>query len=136
MPPKLAVADTHSLLWAIGGKRSKLGRRARAMFARADAGMGAVYVPTIVLVEVGEAVHAGRVSLNRPFDAWVEGLQRSQHYLVADLTADVVVRAHGLYAIPERGDRLIAATAGALGLPLMTRDAEIAAAAVVERLWD
>jgi PIN domain nuclease of toxin-antitoxin system len=136
VPPSLAVADTHSLLWAITGKRSKLGRRARAMFERADAGVGAVYVPTIALVEVAEAVRAGRVSLNRPFEAWVEGLQRSQHYLMADLTADVVVRAHSLYAIPERGDRLIAATAVALGVPLMTRDPAIASAAVVERLWD
>ena len=136
MAPKLAVADTHTLLWAIGGRRSKLGRRARAMFDRADAGVGAVYVPTIVLVEVAEAVHAGRVSLHRSFEAWVEGMQRSRHYLVADLTADVVVRAHGLHAIPERGDRLIAATAATLGVALMTRDSAIAAAAVVERLWD
>jgi PIN domain nuclease of toxin-antitoxin system len=136
VPPKLAVADTHTLLWAIGGKRSKLGRRARAMFERADAGVGAVYLPTVVLVEVAEALHAGRVSLNRPFEAWVEGLQRSRHYLVADLTADVVVRAHALYAIPERGDRLIAATAATLRVPLMTRDPAIATAAVVERLWD
>jgi PIN domain nuclease of toxin-antitoxin system len=136
MPPELAVADTLGLLWAIGGKRSKLGRRARAMFDRADAGAGAIYVPTIVLVEVAEAVHAGRASLNRPFDAWVDALRRSGHYLVTDLTADVVVRAHRLYAIPERGDRLIAATAATLGVPLMTRDSAIAAAAVVERLWD
>ena len=136
MPPELAVADTHSLLWAIGGRRAKLGRRARAMFERADAGAGAVYVPTIVLVEVAEAVHAGRASLDRPFDAWVEALRRSGHYLVTDLTADVVVRSHALYAIPERGDRLIAATAVTLGVPLMTRDPAIAAAAVVERLWD
>jgi hypothetical protein len=63
-------------------------------------------------------------------------LRRSGHYLVTDLTADVVVHSHGLYAIPERGDRLIAATAVTLGVPLMTRDPAIAAAAVVERLWD
>ncbi|HZS57717.1 MAG TPA: PIN domain-containing protein [Gemmatimonadaceae bacterium] len=136
MPPSLAVADTHSLLWAITDKRAKLGRRARGMFERADAGAGAVYVPTLVLVEIAELVHAGCVHLNRPVEAWIQGLQRSRHYLMADLTADVVVRAHSLYAIPERGDRLIAATALALGVPLMTRDAEIAAAGVVERLWD
>jgi PIN domain nuclease of toxin-antitoxin system len=136
VPPERAVADTHSLLWAIGGKREKLGRRARAMFDRADAGAGSVYVPTITLVEVGEAVYAGRVSLSRPFDRWVEALRASGHYLVADLSADVVIRAHDLYAIPERGDRLIAATAAVLEVPLMTRDPVIAKAAVVERLWD
>jgi predicted nucleic acid-binding protein len=106
------------------------------MFERADAGAGVVYVPTVVLVEVAEAVHAKRASPDRPFDAWVEALRRSGHYLVTDLNADVVVRSHGRYAIPERGDRLIAATAAKLGVPLMTRDPAIAAAAVVERLWD
>lgn len=136
MPPELAVADTHSLLWAIGGQRQKLGRRARAMFDRADAGIGIIYVPTVVLVEVAEAVHAGRVSLRRPFEAWVELLRRSGRYPVVDLTVDVVVRAHSLYAIAERGDRLIAATAATLGVPLITRDSAIATAAVVDRLWD
>ena len=42
--------------------------------------------------------------------------------------------AHELLAIPERADRLIAATARSLGLPLITRDQTIAAAGV-EVVW-
>jgi PIN domain nuclease of toxin-antitoxin system len=136
MPAELAVTDTHALLWAVGNKRARLGRRARAMFERADAGNGAIYVPTIALVEVAEAIHAGRASLASPFEEWVAALRRSGRYIVADLTADVVIRAHALYAIPERGDRLIAATAAVLGVPLMTRDPAIAAAADIDRLWE
>jgi predicted nucleic acid-binding protein len=37
--------------------------------------------------------------------------------------------------IPERGDRLIAATALELDYPLITRDPEIAAAAGLELIW-
>jgi len=51
------------------------------------------------------------------------------------LTAEIVYLAQRLYAILERGDRLIAATALALDLPLITRDPQIAAAAGVECLW-
>jgi predicted nucleic acid-binding protein len=40
-----------------------------------------------------------------------------------------------LFEIPERGDRLIAATAAAHGLPLMTRDETIATCADVECIW-
>ncbi len=44
-------------------------------------------------------------------------------------------RRGALYNIPERGDRLIAATAAALDLPLITRDPEIAQTAGVECIW-
>jgi predicted nucleic acid-binding protein len=46
-----------------------------------------------------------------------------------------VVKAEELYAIREQGDRLIAATAAVLDLPLVTRDPEIKKAAGVELLW-
>jgi predicted nucleic acid-binding protein len=52
-----------------------------------------------------------------------------------DLTWEIVQRAEELYGVPERGDRLIAATAAQLGFPLITRDPEIAAAAGVDVVW-
>lgn len=132
----LAVTDTHSLLWHATGRFQKLGPRARAHFERTERREAAVYVPTFVLAEVGELVHLGRVHLPRRFEEWLDDLLGSKVYIPADLTADVVRSAQNLFAIPERGDRLIAATAVALDLPLITRDGEIAACAQVERLWD
>ncbi|HUF49770.1 MAG TPA: hypothetical protein VMN60_02995 [Longimicrobiales bacterium] len=55
--------------------------------------------------------------------------------LETNLTADVVLAAESLFDIPECTDRLIAATARALKLPLITRDATIAQAADVEAVW-
>jgi predicted nucleic acid-binding protein len=69
------------------------------------------------------------------FAAWEEGLFTSGNYFPADLTRDVVIAAERLFAIPERPDRLIAATARWLELPLITRDGEIGAAAGVEVIW-
>ena len=126
----------HALLWASGGKLQKLGARARRHFERTDKGEAAVYVPAIVLVELDELQHLGKITLPLPFPAWLEQFTAGGTYIVADLTADVVRRAHDLFAIPERGDRLIAATAASLDLPLMTRDGDIAKCARVERLWD
>ena len=86
--------------------------------------------------EMVEVERKGRVQLPRPYREWLDDLLGSKVYIPADFTADAVRSAQNLFAIPERGDRLIAATAVALGVPLMTRDGEIAACAQVERLWD
>ena len=137
MPTALAVTNTHSLLWwGDSGKQKKLGRRARAHFQRTDQEQAAIYVPTIVIAEIGELVHIGRIELSLPFGAWLDALESSKSYLIADLTLDVVRRANDLFAIVERGDRLLAATARSLDVPLMTRDENIGSTAGVEVLWD
>ena len=75
-------------------------------------------------------------ALDEPLDAFVGRLESTPaRYLVVPFTAAMAVRAHDLPAIPERGDRLIAATALELGYPLVTRDPEIAAAIGADQLW-
>jgi predicted nucleic acid-binding protein len=73
--------------------------------------------------------------LVRPFEEWARAAFASGKYYEAQLTAEIVYVAQRLYAIAERGDRLIAATAVVLDLPLITRDREIGKAAGVQCLW-
>jgi PIN domain nuclease of toxin-antitoxin system len=131
----LAVTDSHALIWYATKRKRRLGSKAKRLFERADSGGAAVYVPSIVLVEVAEASHRGVVSFRSNFANWCSQLFSSPHFIAVDLGVDVVIKADELYAIPERGDRLIAATAAVLGLPLMTREPEIAEAAGIELLW-
>ena len=131
----IAVVDTHALIWFALGRRKRLGRRALAFLDRVEAGDAAAWVPALVLVEVLEAAHRGVIRLAGGSEAWVQCLVSSGSWFVADLTADVALGADSLYGIPERGDRLIAATAVHLDLPLVTRDPAIARAAGVARLW-
>lgn len=132
---ELAVTDAHALIWAATGQVRKLGRHARRLFERVEAGHGTVYVPTMALVEIGEAHRAGRVSFGGPFSDWVRRLFGSGRYQPAELTVEIVLHAERLYQIPERGDRLIAATASAWNCRLITRDPAIAEAAGVEVVW-
>jgi len=90
-----------------------------------------------LVIELGEACHRGTVAVSTSvsLEEWARAAFASGRYHEAQLTAEVVYVAQRLYAIAERGDRLIAATAVTLDLPLITRDPDIAAAAEVERLW-
>lgn len=133
--PNLAVTDAHPLLWYTGRQLRKLGTEARRLYERTATKQATIFVPTLVLAEVSEAFRAGKVQFPAGFHSWVRQLMGSGGFVVADLTLEVIEKAEGLYAIPERTDRLIAATAAQMDLPLISRDPEIAAAAGVEVVW-
>ena len=124
------VTDTHALIWYADARRRKLGRRARQAFERAETGRAVIYVPTIVVAELLDQVRRGHIKITLPPHRWLSALFALGGFIAADLTIDVVLAGHELYAIREREDRLIAATAKALSLPLITRDPAIAAAGV------
>ncbi len=134
--PEIAVVDSHALIWWIDGRTRLLGRRARSFLDRVDNGAAVVCIPSVALVEMGEAIQRGVFTLDEPFDAFVMRLDGTpSRYQIVPLSTAIVTRAHELSAIPERGDRLLAATARELGYPLVTRDPEIAAAIGGEQLW-
>jgi PIN domain nuclease of toxin-antitoxin system len=131
---QLAVVDTHALVWWAKGEHRRLGRRARRVFEDVEAGRASLYVPTLVLDELGELSRRGIITLKGGLASWTRALLSSGRFFAADLTVDVVLEAESLRVIPEPNDRLIAATAAGLGHPLITKDARIADAGV-RVLW-
>ena len=132
---EIAVTDAHPLIWYGTRRWKKLGPLARRVFEDAEAGRATIYVPTLALVEVSEAAHAGRITLRGGFSDWVDELFATRQFFPVDLTVEIVTCAEAFYSIPERDDRLIPATAAHLGYPLITRDPEIGQAAGVEVVW-
>ena len=131
----VAVTDSHALIWYAIGPHRKLPRRARALFQRADKGQATIYVPTLVLVDVAEAIRRGVIRCEGGFRRWAGRLLATGHFVAADLTADIVLEAEALYAIPERGDRLIAATAAHLDLPLISNDPAMGRIPSIRTIW-
>jgi PIN domain nuclease of toxin-antitoxin system len=132
---RVAVTDSHALIWYAIGPGRRLGRAARTLFARAERGEATIYVPTFVLVEIAEAIRRGGLRFDGGFSRWARALLGSGGFVAADLTADVVLEADGLYAIRERSDRLIAATAVNLECPLITRDPALSRVPSLTTVW-
>ena len=120
------AADTHAVIWFLLDRRS-LSAAAQAALEEAERTCQAIFVSAITLVEIHYLVERGRVAasaspllralLDDPHSVWslvpVDALVTDAVPLVPRQT------------VPEMPDRIIAATALAMGVPLVTRDTDI-----------
>ena len=129
-----AVTDTHALLFhAAGGGR--LGRRAAAHFDACERREALVYVPAAVVWECSLLARASRVNLRRSVRLFFDDLFSNPAYQPYDLTAAQVFAADESRPNRDPFDGLICAAASDLGLPLITRDADIRASGLVRVVW-
>lgn len=132
--PKAVVTDTHPLIFhAAGG--SRLGKRARQTFADAEAGRTIIYVPAVVVWEVGLLARAVRINLHRPVRTFFEDLFSNSAFQPHPLDVEQVFAADDLRFTRDPFDQLVAAAARDLSLPLVTRDEVIRASGTVEVIW-
>jgi PIN domain nuclease of toxin-antitoxin system len=128
------VTDTHGLIWYLEDS-PRLGPDARAAFDACDRGDIFVYVPTICLVEITYLQEKGRIpaDLKAKLDAELQA--RSSGLILASLTPEVAgaVARVPRSDVPDMPDRIIAATAVHLGLPLISRDRAIRLSAIETR---
>lgn len=132
MRPRLKyLLDTHAFLWAATDEERLSAKAARAI---ATTPYEQLAIADVTLQEVGLLLHAGRISF-RGSPATVLG--NLLHYVtVLPITLNIAIAAPAL-AMPhgDQFDRIIAATAKHHDVPLITKDANIADASVVETLW-
>ena len=129
-----AVTDTHALVFhAAGGGR--LGRRASAFFARCERREAIIYVPAVVMWECGLLARISRINLRRSLRTFFDDLFSNPAYQPLDVTPAHVFAADTLTFTRDPFDALICASARTLGLPLITRDADIRASGAVKVIW-
>lgn len=129
------VADTHALIWYLENS-PRLGSQARAAFDACDRGEICIYVPTICLVEIVYLMEKGRISPDMKSMLDEELKSAESGLVLVDLNADVADQTANVLRedIPDLPDRVIAATALALNLPLISRDRKIVLSGL-ETIW-
>ncbi|MBN1876892.1 MAG: PIN domain-containing protein [Anaerolineae bacterium] len=120
------VTDTHSLIWYLEGS-PRLGGKAKAAFEFCERGVAVIYMPTICLVEIFYLQEKGRIPYTLLNQFYTELRAGITGLLLADLSLEVIdALAHiARDDVPDMPDRIIAATAFSLRLPLITRDHKI-----------
>jgi PIN domain nuclease of toxin-antitoxin system len=121
----LAV-DTHALVWYVEGS-PHLSATALAALQTAAALGEPIYVSSVCLVEIAYLIEKGKLPAPL-FDRIVQLLRMSQTVLTAvSFTLDMAETLRGIprALIPDMPDRMIAATAVALGVSLVSRDQRI-----------
>jgi PIN domain nuclease of toxin-antitoxin system len=131
------VLDTHALLWHLHAPQ-RLGAAAREALARVDAGEARAWLPAVVVAEALMVAERRRIDGLRieALLAQLELLHGTDNYRLSPLTPETVLASHRFATIPDIFDRLIVTEAVDRNMPLLSRDAAIRAAEVVETIWD
>jgi len=124
------VCDTQALVKFMMGKKV-INNKAHQAFLAADKGEAVIIIPAIVLMEVLYLFEKHRIDIDL---LQTEDLLESHNYQIEPLGLEIRKTASEIDDIPELHDRLIAATARYLDLPLITNDPEIQASAFVKIL--
>jgi PIN domain nuclease of toxin-antitoxin system len=127
------VVDTHALVWHLLGADARLGRRARQAFREADRARWRLYVPSVCLMEIVLIEQKGHLKVD--YHALREQLALRPGFAIEPLLPEDVDEARPLVMLPDPFDRLIAATALRLGVPLLTRDVAVTSSGVVPTVW-
>jgi PIN domain nuclease of toxin-antitoxin system len=123
------VADTHAALWYLFAD-ARLSIAAKAFIDRAADARNKIVLSVISLAEVVYLVEKNRLPVSA-YDDLRQALDDPDHvFHEATFTVQIVesMRLIPRQTVPDMPDRMVAATAVYLGVPIITRDARIRAA--------
>lgn len=124
------VTDTMGLVKFMTGKKV-INDASHKAFQDADTGEATIIIPAIVLMEVLYLFEKNRIPVGLLRS---EELMESDNYQFEPLNLEILKTGSEITDVPELHDRLIAATARYLDLPIITNDPDICASEFVTTL--
>lgn len=131
----MIILDTHALVWWVSDA-TKLSARARRAIHDALR-HGPVAASAISLFEIATAIRRGRLVLGVPREQWLADLRLLPELRIEPVGAEIAQLAGSFEdAMPgDPADRIIAATAVALGLKLVTADERLRHMPQLRAVW-
>lgn len=131
----MILLDTHVLLW-LAAEPARLSRVATSAIRRALRS-GGIAIASISLWEIAVLFAKGRLRARGTSEASLENILKATGVSVREITPTIAALATQFPSdfSADPADRLIAATARAEGLTLVTRDERIRSSAVVRTVW-
>jgi PIN domain nuclease of toxin-antitoxin system len=130
------VVDTHALIWYLM-RDAALSGKARSAMESVDGSDGSLYVSAISLVEIVYLAEKGRLAADC-WDVLARALERSDTaWEVVPVSSGTVgwLRRIPRDLVPDMPDRIVAATAMELGLPLVSTDSKIRQVTGINVIW-
>ena len=131
----MILLDTHVLLWATSAPEL-LSRAAGSAIRKAEKGEG-IAIASITLWETALLIDQGRIVVQGSAHSFLDRLCEKAAVVIFDLDFETAALA---FQFPpefpnDPADRIIAATARAHGLRLVTKDERIRGCPLVQTLW-
>ncbi|TAL98679.1 MAG: PIN domain-containing protein [Paraburkholderia sp.] len=129
----MITLDTYAVIYWLGDC-TELSDAARAAIADALDG-GEVLISSISVLEVAQFVEIGRLVLSIDTRRWLATLTSIEGVRMVPVDTAIAMRAASMSSVLPIAQRIIAATARTLGVPLVTPDRRVRELTHVETVW-
>lgn len=131
----MILLDTHVVFW-LATRPERLSRGAHKAIAAAERSSGAA-ISSISLWELAVLIDGGRLRVDGSIERFLLRLSARPGLAVLEITAEIAaLSTHFPADFPrDPADRIIAATARAHGLPLVTKDQALQDSPLLQTIW-
>lgn len=125
------VSDTMALVLFF--EKRKLPEKIKQIFSAAERGEHEIYIPSMVMAEIGYLAEKGRIETN--LIEVEKKLGNHKNFIEVQMDLMLIKVSFQIDDIPELHDRLIAGTAKAMSLEIMSNDPAMEQSAHVTAIW-